>query len=540
MTDISGGGNAFVTVSTSVGSALRGLLDADELRPGDDVSYQLCKDIYINHPLGGKMAEGPVRLAQSQEREITVPDSPEDEVLDAYRNEWENLELSRLILNVATQARIYGIAAAAMGEYGKGMDEPGEPVKLTDLWKKDIFFNVFDPLNMAGSMVRSQDPNSPLYQKQGDLYVQGVRYHRSRVCTLMNEEPLYIAWTASSYGYVGRSVYQRALYPLKSFIQTMITDDMVTRKAGLIVARMEQVGTFVDKIMMALWGTKRQLLKQAKTDNVLSIGKDEIVETLNLRNVNDSMNASRENILKNIATSADMPAKLLSTESFVEGFGEGTQDAYAVAQYVDRTRIELRKIYKWCDIICMYRAWNPEFYKSIQSRFEEEYGDVTYEQAFYKWKNAFTAVWPSLIKEKPSEAVDIDKVKMESINSIVQIFAPMLDPENRARLITTAYDQFNTHEALLGGAKFDLDPEALLDHFEKEIEQQDDAFEASMQGDEEDEGDEDSGEGNAGAKTYKSKPPKPNTLGRDSLEDGSALGEVINLLERSSGRERLG
>src|SRR4051812_28985662 len=95
--------------TTGLGSGLRGLLDADDLRPGDQISYQTCKDIYVHHPLGAKMASAPIRLAQSQEREINVPDSPEEEVVEAFLKEWNNLQANALILNLATQSRVYGI-----------------------------------------------------------------------------------------------------------------------------------------------------------------------------------------------------------------------------------------------------------------------------------------------------------------------------------------------------------------------------------------------------------------------------------------------
>ena len=477
-----------LVVDTRLSGELRTLLESDDLRPGDDVSYQLCKAIFIGHPLGAKMAETPIRLAQSQDREIQIPDSPESDVKNAFIDEWNRIDATRLILNLGTQARVYGIASITMGEKGPNgqvTGDPGAPVELKTLWQKDLFFNVLDPLNTAGSLVTSQDPNSSLYQKWGDLYVQGVRYHRSKSIVLMNEEPLYIAWTSSAFGFVGRSVYQRALFPLKSFVQTMITDDMVTRKAGLIVARMEQVGSIVDRIIKQMWGLKRSILKMARTDNVISVGKDEIIETLNMRNVNDSMDTSRNNIIKNTATAADMPAKLLTQESFVEGFGEGTQDAYAVAQYVDRVRIELRPVYEWFDIVVQYRAWSPEFYATIQKKYPKEYGDVPYVVAFYRWKNSFKAVWPPLIKEKPSEAADRDKVKLDALESLVEKLVPLLDPTNKAHLIQAVYDQLNQMEALFGAAKFELDAPSLLDHMATEVERarqaQEDLREAKKQ-----------------------------------------------------------
>lgn len=456
--------------SSSIGSTLRGILNADDLQPGDEPSYQICKSVYVGHPLGAKMAETPIRLAQSQERDIEVPDSPEDEIVEAFQKQWAELEASDHILNVATQARIYGVTSVASIEYGN--KDPSQPIDLDNFWKEELTFNTFDPLNTAGSLVTSQDPNSPLFQKWGELVVNGTTYHRSRTCTLLNERSLYIAWTSSAYGYVGRSVYQRPFYPLKSFLWTMITDEMVARKAGLIVARLEQPGSIVDKIWATMAGVKRALLKQARTDNVISVGKDEILETLNMRNVPESMRMAREDIIKNIATAADMPAKMLTQESFVEGFGEGTQDAYAVAQYVDRMRIELNRIYRWFDVICQYRAWNPEFYETIQRRFPNEYGEVEYKTALARWRNSFKATWPSLIKEKPSEAVDVEDVKLKALIAVVQVFEPLLDPDNKARLIQWCNDQFNTNENLFGGAKLMLDFESLADHMTEQADQQ--------------------------------------------------------------------
>jgi hypothetical protein len=193
-------------------SELIELVESDDIKPGDLVSYGLCKSIYLGHPLGAKMAEEPIRLAQSDKREIKIPGSPEEEVVEAFNQEWKALNAEALILNLATQARVYGIATIVVGEKND-VEEPGnpydpgkmgEPIDLAKLWDKELYFNVLDPLNTAGSMTTNQDPNSPLFQKWGDVFVQGRRYHRSRTITLMNESPLYISWSPSAFGFVGR------------------------------------------------------------------------------------------------------------------------------------------------------------------------------------------------------------------------------------------------------------------------------------------------------------------------------------------------
>lgn len=457
---------------TGLGNALAMIMMADDIQPGDAPSYELCKAIYLTHPLGAKMAESPIRLAQSQEREISVPVGPEEAVVEAFTAEWKQLEATRNILNVMTQSKIYGIASVVMGSEGT---PPDRPINMSALWNAKIYFNVLDPLNTSGLVVE-QNPNSPIFQKHGDLRVQGQTYHRSRSCTVMNEESIYIAWTSSAFGYVGRSVYQRALYPLKSFVQTMITDDMVTRKVGVLIAKMEAPGSIIDQAMKGLFALKRALLKQASTENVMSIGLKESIESLNLQNLDAPLNLVRNNIIKNIATAVDYPAKLLTQESFVEGFGEGTEDAKAVAQFIDRIRIEMNPVYDFFDGICMARAWNPDWYETIQERYPEEYGKKGYKQAFYEWKNAFRATWPSLLKEEPSETATIDDIKLKALIAVVQVFAPLVDPANQARVLEWAVDNLNTHETLFEGAKLELDMEELVAHLE---DQKDKAEEAA-------------------------------------------------------------
>src|SRR5215469_14723860 len=216
-----------LTISGSnLGSVLRDLLFADHLKPGDPVSYQTAKALYLYHPLGAKIAETPTKLAQTQERELGVDVGPSERLIEAFKEEWDQLQASRNILNLMTQARVYGLTSIGMGEEGK---EPDAPVDLWKLYKAKLFFNVFDPLNTSGLIV-DQDPNSPTFQKHGDLKVMGKLWNRARTLTVMNEESIYIAWTDTAFAYAGRSVYQRCLYQLQSFLWSMITDRLVVRK----------------------------------------------------------------------------------------------------------------------------------------------------------------------------------------------------------------------------------------------------------------------------------------------------------------------
>jgi len=498
---------AVLTPTTPFGTQLANLMLADDLQPGVDAAYQTCKLLYLYHPLGRKMAESPVALAQSQEREIAVPSGPEEALKDAFKREWENLGASNAILNLKTQARVYGIASVGM--LVDGRDDPARPIVPEKLYELDLAFNVWDPLNTSGSLTFSQDPNSPTFQKHRDLVVNGQPYHRTRTITAMNENPIYIAWTSSAFGFVGRSVYQRALYPMKTYLNTLVADDMVARKVGLLVAKMETPGSFVDRITQAIFGQRRALLKEAQTDNVLTIGLKEAVDSLNLQNLDGPLNLARNDAIKNCATGADLPAKMLTQEAYVEGFGEGTEDAKAVAAWIDRLRLEMNPEYRFFDRICQHRAWNPRFYETIQRRFPE-YARIKYETAFYQWQNDFVATWPSLIQEEPSKEVEVDKVRFEAVTALVQILLPILDPVNKTVLVQWACDCVNSRDKLFDGAKLTLDYDALRDALEEAQAQQDEAAKSAMGG------------GNLASEENAARPPRP-------FHD--ATGETTKLLE---------
>lgn len=429
----------------------------DEIVPGAAPSYQTCKSIYLYHPLGAKMAESPVSMAQSQQREISVPKGPEEMVVEQFWETWSKLGADAIIFNVRSQSRVYGVASVAMLVEGV---PPDRPIDYKNLPKLNLEFNVLDPLNTAGSLVLSQNPNALDFQKPKHIVVNGTPYHVSRTVVQMNEHPIYIAYSSSSFGYVGRSVYQRALFPLKSFVQSMITDDMVTRKAGVLVAKLKMQGSIIDAAMAAINGIKRQLLKEAQTNNVISVSIEEDITTLNMQNLDGAYGMARKDILENIAVSADMPAKLLNSETFAEGFGEGSEDAKAVARYIDRERIAMLPLYEFFDKICQYRAWTPEFYKTIQEKFPEQYGKKAYLVAFYDWCNSYKAQWPSLLTEPDSEKIKVEDTKFKAIISAVEVLLPQVGPVNRANVMNWMADNFN-QEKMLFHSPLILDPDEL-------------------------------------------------------------------------------
>ncbi|HQU25245.1 MAG TPA: DUF1073 domain-containing protein [Acidiphilium sp.] len=444
---IGDGAQATLATGSAITSDLMQILQATEIQPGSEPSYQLCKAIYTGLPLGSKMADAPINMAQSQDREIEVPDGPEEKLIEAFKREWRNIGrigADAIIHNLMKTSRIYGIASLVVGERGK---DPSKPIDRARMHEADLYFNVLDPLNTAGSLVLNQDPNAPDYQKPDAIRVGSQMYHPSNTVVMLNEQPIYISFTNSAFGFVGRSVYQRALFPIKSYVQTLLTDDWIAYKAGVLVAKMKQETSNANRRLFGMWGWKRQQLKTAQTGNVLSISPEEDIQSINLLNLEGPYALARDNILKNIATAANMPARMLDQETLVSGFGEGEEDAKQIARYIDRVRIEMYPAYAFMDEIVQRRAWNPVWYADLQREFPE-YRKVSYETAFNQWRNSFTATWPNLLIEPDSERILVEDIRFKSVIGLIETMAPMLDPENRANLVMWAADEINARKEL--------------------------------------------------------------------------------------------
>ncbi len=452
----------FVVTGTGLSSQLMQILMADSIQPGTDIGYQTAKIIYVYHPLGAKIAESPIILAQSQAREISIEEGPEKELKKAFIQEWKRIGkvgADKIIRNVMTQARIYGITSLIVGEKGKDTDKPLDLDKIADA---DLYFNVLDPLNTAGSLVTNQDPNAPDYQHTQPIRVGSVTYHPSRTVVMMNESPLFIQWENSAFGFTGRSVFQRALYPLKTYIQSMITDQAVTEKAALLVAKLESPESFVDKVAQLFQGLKRTIIRGAKTGNVLSIGITEEINSLNMLNLEAPAKFARENCIKNAATAAGMPAVLLLNETMTSGFGEGTEDFKMIVQYIDSFREEMAPLYAFFDNIVMRRAWSEAFYETIQARFPE-YRGVPYDTAFYQWVNSFEANWPSLMVEPDSEKAKVADVKLKAAIALAEVLLPVVDQGNKAIIAGWLADVMDEQKDMIA-TPLDLDLDAIANY----------------------------------------------------------------------------
>ena len=456
---------AYVAETFGSGSPLYQILMTQNLVPGEQPSYEVCKLLYIAHPLGKKIVDSPIAKAMSKRREIVVTDQLTEKVVTRFNEVWSEMLIDDYIANCARLARIYGVSSLVVVPEDGNYEKPLTPKELRS---GNIKINVLDPLNTAGSMVGILDPNAPDFLKYSTVAVAGQPYARSRTHVQLNEQPVYLAFTNSAFGYVGRSVFNRALYPLQSFLSSMITDNLVLIKSGVLVAKVKQPGSITDRIMSAAQQVRLSLLKSARTGNTISVMPDEAIESLDLHNL-DYQNA-RKNVLENIALSLDMPSSFLTGESLAQGFGEGSEDAKLIAGYVDNVRLDLEPIFSYMDNIVQHVAWSEEFYQALLAE-----GDVPKKMSFDEWfhscRNSFKAIWPSALEPTKKELVLLQKEQYNSVLEVFETLNPVSKGDNAAKLV--GWVQANLNEARdLFPNRLDLDLDEVIKASEEQAKQE--------------------------------------------------------------------
>jgi hypothetical protein len=108
------------------------------------------------------------------------------------------------------------------------------------------------------------------------------------------------------------------------------------------------------------------------------------------------------------------------------------------------------------------------------------YAKVPYKAAFQDWQGSFRAEWPNLLEEPDSEKSKVEDVKLKAVVAMTEVLLPEMDPENKARVLQWACDNFNEFK-LLFGTPLELDTDALADFFEEQKDNQQTMMESQLQ-----------------------------------------------------------
>lgn len=400
----------------------RNLVD-EVIEPGHGLSYQLAKQIYLEHPMGGRIVDNVINLAFSQQRTIAgIPEAAKK----AFKSAWSAARADTAIKNVARHARIYGIGT------------------LVDLGEGS--FKVYDPLITAGSLVASLDPLSRDFLSPNDPVVQDLKFTPANSIVAFNGTPIYLAYSQSAFGYTGRSVYYNMLPLLAGFLVSTEVDTLVLKKSGVLIAKTKPTGAAVNRLSQWWQRKKASDVKRALNGNVLAVEVDESIETLNMQNTSDAMTTARNNVISNIATALDAPAVILQNDVLTNGFGEGKEDAKIIAQYVERYRTELEHLFDWMTPRIQKLAWTEEWYESFKLG-NPAYKEVPYATAINYWENHFEYEWPNYLIEPDSEKVKKEEAGFNAYRALYETLqAGIKTPATRRALAQALLDLTDSDE----------------------------------------------------------------------------------------------
>jgi hypothetical protein len=224
----------------------------------------------------------------------------------------------------------------------------------------------------------------------------------------------------------------------------MVADNLVMVKSGVLVAKIAQPGSIIDRVQQAAQNIRLNILKGARTGNTVSIKPDEAIESLDLHYLD--YQKQRQNILETIALSLDMPAQFLTSDALSQGFGEGEEDAKLIASYIDRVRLDMKNLYDFMDNIVMHVAWSPEYYETLKVR--NKGIPNTYEEFFVSCKRSFKAIWPESLEPSKKERVEYQRISYESILQVFNALERVCEGDNKGNLVEWVVSNLNEMETL--------------------------------------------------------------------------------------------
>jgi len=432
-------------------NSLRDLMQSNELQVGDLASYQICKTIFAYHPIGSKFATLPVDMAFSKPRGITLSDHPKI-VKERFETTYEKLGVWSKIKQALILSRVYGMSSVMIGQYGKGLDEA---LDVTTIKTNPLFFNVLDPLNTAGSLINNQDPLSGRFLSVSGVQVMGKPVHASR-CFIKNngeEQPLYLQWSQSAFCYGGRSVYQRALPLLKQYLKSIQVDEYLLDKVGALVVKSGEPQGVYDSFTGTMSKLIREMVKSLRgistdaatgevTGGVLSMGKDDTVETLSLIHTNDVADGVRRRLLANLAATDGMPTTLLSDDPFATGHADGTEDRKKEAEYLEGIQSDAKELVDWLDGFVMRMAWDDEFLQQVKNDYPQ-YSNMSLNTIFYQFKNSFDWKFQPLIIEPEEIKVKNQTGKIANVAAVVGMLSGQVDDDSKSEILSWSAKMIN-------------------------------------------------------------------------------------------------
>ena len=388
--------------------------------------YKECKNIYRTTTLGKRIVEGLVNFAMSTQREIDIHKAP-PEAIEKFKETASEMKQDEAIKKTIYNARIYGTGALYIAMYDEEKEDDDFTTKPTfeDAYKYKIKFTVFDPLNISGARV-DLDPLSFHFLEVVDIQVNSKKIPKKRIAISHALEPLYLDSRTSLIPYSPPSVFYNMVELLKQYDDAIKSIGDLLYKAGAIIYKYPAKGKFTGVTVDAIEMSKN-ILKQKRSGEVISISNDSTVEDFPIANLNgliDSINKLEDDITKALS---DTPVSILFDRNLSNGFSEGDKDKDTVISTIESFREnKLTPLYNLTDYYIMLKAWDRAFIDEMRYKYSE-YKDKTDNEIFRSWAENFKFKYGNLFPEPESVIQDNNAKKLDNLLKAQQLGANPAD-----------------------------------------------------------------------------------------------------------------
>jgi len=429
------------------------------------------------HPLVNRLTSYPLNMALARGFEFKMPNAPQEAINEftkaamRYRAKESVVELHRL-------KKIYG--ASSMAVVINDEQKTNQPIDYEVLAAgigNNLSFNSLDPMITAGSLVSSLDPNSARFLRPVTITSQGRSYHASRCIVVQNEgEPAdWISYNKAAYGFLARSDFVRALPLLQVYLRLKIAEMYLADKVGVMVVQSEGSGAVIDHSSEVVNEIKRISVDLAETGNVLSIGLNDKISTLDVTNANSVLVMLNDSCITAIATACgNMPAGILKNEALAQGRADGTHDKEMHDLFYVQIQDSTKPTFDFVDNLIIRAAWTREFVERIKVKYRHLQGK-SYAVIMKGWMDGYERVFLSPSVPSEEQATNIAKQKIEALASSSAMITASVKLGAINSQILIEWQAKNINDLRFFPNDLNFDDEELLNSLTQEQEQPDES-----------------------------------------------------------------
>jgi hypothetical protein len=387
-----------------------------------NLSYDNCKTILNYHPLAPAITRKPFTDAFARGFEYSFPDN---NIVPEAKERFEKMaeKATEWVIDTYRLALGYGLSGLSLVIDGENPAAPIDTGWISSQLENLFSFNSLDPLPIAGSVVTDLDPNSPKFLKSFAFRVRGQSYHFSRCQVVVNpvESKDYLKYRSENYGFNPPSIFVRALPALQQYLRLRIAENFLGSKVASIVINQDVKSSVYDKITEVISKIKRSKVDDLTNGQVITIGLDDKISSLDLANAHQVMAYLHESNMNDLASSTGWQASYLKHAMLSTGFADGSNDAAQIDKMLFGVQGFTKKTFQWIDDILFYCAWTDSFIDSIAQQYPDIYRGYSRNQIRNMWRTGYERIYNPPTAEPAKDKSESQKTQLDIINGVATL-----------------------------------------------------------------------------------------------------------------------